>query len=181
MALGFRPRYSLERSDSGEARIGKIINLIAESQFGIHDLSRCQAEEAGDFFRLNMPLELGLDLGARNFGGRAYKEKRILILEEERYRFQKAISDISNSDIKSHEGKPDEIVRIVRDWLVHEAQAPAISPTHIWYRYNDFLAETYDLLKQRRFSVEDIKNFPVHELAGMMKSWIERNPLSSDD
>ena len=128
-----------------------------------------------------MPLELGLDLGARSFGGKAFKEKRILILEEERYRFQKAISDISNSDIKAHEGEPVEIVRIVRDWLVHEAEAPPISPTHIWYRYTDFLAETYDLLKKRRFSDEDIKNFPVHELAGMMRLWIENNPLAAED
>jgi hypothetical protein len=35
----------MERSDSGEPRILKITQLIRESRFGIHDLSRIRARE----------------------------------------------------------------------------------------------------------------------------------------
>ena len=62
--VGLRPRIALERHDSAEARIEKIIELIQNSKYGIHDLSRIKADKAGEMFRLNMPLELGIDIGA---------------------------------------------------------------------------------------------------------------------
>ena len=37
--LNFTPRIALERLDSGEARINKIIAMITESRYAIHDLS----------------------------------------------------------------------------------------------------------------------------------------------
>lgn len=67
--LGLKPRIALERSDSGEPRITKIIELIRESKYAIHDLSRLKARRKGEFFRLNMPFELGIDVGCRTFGG----------------------------------------------------------------------------------------------------------------
>jgi hypothetical protein len=38
--LGFTPRIALEALDSGEPRIKKILDLIEDSKYGIHDLSR---------------------------------------------------------------------------------------------------------------------------------------------
>ena len=63
--LGFTPRIALERSDSGENRIDKISELIASSKYSIHDLSRLKARRAKEFYRMNMPFELGIDYGAR--------------------------------------------------------------------------------------------------------------------
>src|SRR5688500_8833266 len=56
--LGFEPRLALERLNSGETRIVKILELIEDAKFGVHDLSRIQAEAVGEFYRLNMPFEL---------------------------------------------------------------------------------------------------------------------------
>jgi len=170
--LGCKPRYALERADSSEARIIKIIDLIQKCRLGIHDLSRCVARKKGDYSRLNMPLELGLDLGAKAYGPNMLKKKKILILEEEPYRFQAAISDLSNSDIKAHEKEPDKIVRAVRDWLVQEADVAPLSPTTIWYQFNDCLAEIYDNLRDEGFSGEDIDAFPEHELIERMITWV---------
>jgi len=50
--LGMVPRIATERIDSGDVRVEKIIELIKSSKYSIHDLSRCQAEKAGDYFRL---------------------------------------------------------------------------------------------------------------------------------
>lgn len=172
LRLGCVPRYSLESSDSSEARIGKITNLIKKCRFGIHDLSRCVAKKKGETFRLNMPLELGLDMGAKIYGSGRLKRKRILILEEEKYRFQATISDISNSDIKAHGGEPDQIVRATRDWLVQEADIQPLSPTTIWYEFNDCLATIHDNLRSEGYSKDDIKAFSEHELILRMTAWV---------
>ena len=129
--LGLNPRIALERSDSGEVRIEKIIELIEQSKFAIHDLSRCRAKKSGELFRLNMPLELGIDIGCKRFKRGKCKSKRCLILETERYRYQAAISDLSNSDIFAHENQPEKIVGGVRDWLVQEAAAKRVSSSAI--------------------------------------------------
>jgi hypothetical protein len=65
--VGLTPRISLESLDSGQPRIDKIVRLIRESRLAIHDLSRLKAKTAGEYFRLNMPLELGIDIGCRLF------------------------------------------------------------------------------------------------------------------
>lgn len=113
--LGLTPRIALESLDSGRPRIEKIIALIEQSKYAIHDLSRMQAERAGEYYRLNMPFELGLDVGCRLFKAGRSSEKRCLILEAEKYRYQAAISDISSSDIAVHGNDPVEAAREVRN------------------------------------------------------------------
>jgi hypothetical protein len=118
--FGYRPRLALERADSAESRIDKILGLINESKFGIHDLSRLIATEKDESCRMNMPFELGIDYGCQKLRGGRWARKKILILEKERYRFQKAISDLSGSDIKSHGDEVSKVIAAVRDWLVTE-------------------------------------------------------------
>jgi len=77
--MGFEPRIASERADSGENRIDKIVAMIQESRYGLHDLSRLKAQKKGEFFRLNMPFELGIDYGCRAFKGEHWATKRILI------------------------------------------------------------------------------------------------------
>jgi len=55
--LGYNPRIASERSDSGEARFTKIRELISESKFSIHDISRLKAVKKLEYYRLNMPFE----------------------------------------------------------------------------------------------------------------------------
>lgn len=174
--LGLEPRIALERLNSGEPRIEKIIELIRNSKFAIHDLSRLKAEKKGEFFRLNMPFELGLDVGARIFGGSVMSSKRCLILEAERYRYQAAISDLSNSDIAAHNNKPVEACKAVRNWLSVEAAIRAPGPTAIWARFTDFMADNYDVLKARAYSDEDIERLPVVELIPCIKEWVLSHP-----
>jgi hypothetical protein len=62
--LGLTPRIALESLDSGRPRVEKIISLIEQSKYAIHDLSRMQAERPGEYYRLNMPSNLALMLVA---------------------------------------------------------------------------------------------------------------------
>lgn len=173
--LGFEPRIALESLDSAEPRITKIIRLIEESQFAIHDLSRMRAQAAGEFYRMNMPFELGLDVGCREFKGGQWATKKCLILEAERYRFQAAISDLSNSDIAVHGNEPADVVTEVRNWLNGQAGLNAVGPTRIWGRFTDFMAENYDILKAHGFSDRDIVKLPIAELIDHMKAWLAEN------
>ncbi|MFC7333512.1 hypothetical protein [Rhodocista pekingensis] len=175
--LGLVPRIALESLDSGEARIAKIVRLIRESRFGIHDLSRLKARRKGEFFRLNMPFELGLDVGSRLFGPPEFCVKRCLILEAERYRFQAAISDLSNSDIAVHRNEPELALTEVRNWLVGVAglrQVPG--PAALFGRFNEFMGDTYDRLRGRGYSDTNIEALPVPELMDCMRDWVTGNP-----
>lgn len=172
--LGFEPRLATERADSGENRIDKIVDLIQGSLFSIHDLSRCQAKEGGEMYRLNMPLELGIDYGCRKFFGNGRDAKRILILETERYRFQKAISDLSGCDIEAHGDDYGKLIRKVRNWLVSEAAIQSASgAARIKVAYEIFLGWYYDRQLQRGFSDDDIKDYPTFELLQAMRDWLE--------
>jgi hypothetical protein len=102
--------------------------MIAGSKYGIHDISRLKSTSPDEFYRLNMPLELGIDYGVRRYGTSAHKEKRCLILETNPYQFEKALSDLSGVDIKSHGDEPKEVVRAVRDWLYEAADLGNIDP-----------------------------------------------------
>ncbi len=170
--LGFTPRISLERLDSGQPRIQKIISMIEESKYAIHDLSRIRAEKKGEYYRLNMPFELGLDVGCRIFRDGKWSQKRCLVLETQRYRYQAAISDLSNSDIAVHNDDPEIALTEVRNWLNNEASLKAPGPAAIWGKFLDFMAQNYDDLKARGFSDNDIKELPVNELMTCMQSWV---------
>ncbi len=114
---GYIARCALEVDDASQVRIDKITKIIGSCGFGIHDISRTDADSVTGLPRFNMPLELGLFLGAKRFGGAQQKLKICLILDVERYRYQKFISDIAGQDIAAHSGDNRTVIRIVRDWL----------------------------------------------------------------
>lgn len=59
-AFGFTPRATLE-IPSSQRRLERILSLIEESQYSIHDLSGVQLDRARPRTpRFNMPFELGL-------------------------------------------------------------------------------------------------------------------------
>lgn len=114
---GFIARCALEVDDGSQVRIDKIGAIIAASRFGIHDISRTDADSATGLPRFNMPLELGLFLGAKRYGRAEQKQKSCLILDVDRYRFQQFISDIAGQDIAAHGGDAKRAMKAVRDWL----------------------------------------------------------------
>src|SRR5260370_27384943 len=109
---GFTPRCARENDDGGEVRFDKICRIISESRYGIHDISKTEPDPGSGLPRFNMPLELGLFLGARKFGGRAQSRKKALILDSEPYRYHAFISDIAGQDIHAHGG---EIQRLIEE------------------------------------------------------------------
>ena len=114
---GYVARSAQELRDTGEVRIDKILRLIQTSRFGVHDISRTDLDPHTRLPRFNMPLELGIFLGARAYGTRRQRQKVTLVLERRRYSYLKFCSDISGQDPEAHGGRASTAILIVRDWL----------------------------------------------------------------
>jgi len=170
MFFGFKPRLATERSDSAESRIDKIIELILESKFGIHDLSRIVSKDKNEHYRMNMPFELGIDYGCKRLKGGSWDTKKILILEKEKFRYQKALSDLSGSDIKNHNDEVDKAIIAVRDWLVSEELKRGPSGPKVWANFNDFQAYLYDEVveKDGHASTDKVQ---IIEIIHHMQEW----------
>lgn len=172
--LGFAPRIATESNDSSENRLRKIQSLIEESKYSIHDLSRCISIKKGEFFRLNMPFELGVDYGCREYSSNDCKHKKFLILEEKQYQTKKALSDLAGCDMQAHDGDYAKAIRKVRNWLVSEANLPTTTDgaAKIIGAYTaDFQEWHYEQRLSRGFSEEDIQDYPTSELLGAMHEW----------
>lgn len=119
-ACGFDPRTAQDISDSGDVRITKIRELVAECDRGIHDLSAVALDKGTKLPRFNMPLELGMSLGAKWYGSAKQKRKRILVLDETSHQYDASTSDISGQDIKAHGRDLGQAITCVRNWLAQD-------------------------------------------------------------
>lgn len=149
LRCGFTPRCALEVIDGGSTRISKIENLIEECPLGIHDISRTELDAANALPRFNMPLELGLFLGAKRYGDPAQRRKKCLVLDVERFRYQRFMSDIAGQDIEAHGGDARRLIDRVRAFLNSAKRgAPLPSGAVIGSDY-DRLGENMHVICQR--------------------------------
>lgn len=118
---GFIARSALEIVDSGEARLLKIIALMRESAFSIHDISRVTLDPKTELPRFNMPIELGIALGMKHLGSAGLRDHRLLVLDgakaKQRFRYQRFASDLAGTDIRVHGNRPNRVIEHVRDFL----------------------------------------------------------------
>ncbi len=172
-ACSFEPRCARERDDGGEVRLEKIIQMIRECGLGIHDLSRKGSDPAHGLARFNMPFELGLFLGASRFG----KKKSILILETERFDYQKFISDIAGQDIRAHGDKVDRIIGHVRDWLnAQNPKHPLPGAKALVKYYRSFEMDSPLLLQAAMLDESDATFIDWSKL---MTEWLKANAPTS--
>jgi hypothetical protein len=123
---GFDPRCALETDDASENRFEKICGIIRECRYGIHDISRTELDPKSNLPRFNMPFELGLFLGARRFGSKTQRQKRCIVFDCDRYRFQAYISDISGQDIHAHGGDVTILIVDLASWLRDQSRRPNV-------------------------------------------------------
>lgn len=168
---GFEARCSLERGDGGEVRMHKIYRIIEEYELGIHDLSRRGLDEGSGLPRFNMPLELGVWLGARRYGSVEQRTKSCLILADEPYLYQAYLSDIAGQDIQAHKNEVVGVIWAVRTWVAQFAEREILpGPIAISKRFaafNDFLDEMLPLaeLDATEVTFTDFRVFLARYLA----------------
>lgn len=153
---GFNPRCALEENNSGNIRFSKILKIIEESAYGIHDLSRTELDKNTNLPRFNMPLELGVFLGATHFGNQKQKRKKCLILGHDQYPYQKYISDISGHDIEAHQGKHEAIIKHVSTWLRQFKRKATPGPKEIIKQFNEFKKALPIHCKKEKIEVNEL-------------------------
>lgn len=89
----------------------------------------------------------------------------------ERYAYQRALSDISGWDILAHDDDFSQAIRCVRTWLqsIGEAEDPAST---IIGRYVGFQEWDYERLLERGWTEEDIQLRQTPELMKAMDQWV---------
>lgn len=142
---GLAPRLSLEVSDSGQARLEKITDIIKGCKYSIHDLSIVKSRKANEFARMNMPFELGIDYGLRKSGNTSLNTKQFLILEANRYDYMKAISDINGFDIKVHSNDTEKIFDCLYSWFSETLKiSKQDPPLKTFYDFIDFNTSLFE-------------------------------------
>lgn len=155
-ALGFRPRCALDRDDGSEERLTRILQLIELCPYGIHDLSYMKVDPRTRLPRHNMPFELGLFLGCK-YANRQRSDKSCLILDREKWRYRKSLSDLSGRDIRAHKGSPTRAITAVRDWLATEShRADSPGGAFIVQQYRHFRRELPALCINAKRSVAEL-------------------------
>jgi hypothetical protein len=171
--LGFSPKLSQTLSSSS-IRVNQIKDLIRTCKFSIHDLSRSTAMKDGELPRFNMPFELGLDIGAWEYGGRILKTKRILILETQRFHYQKVISDIAGQDIENHNDDPKTLITKVRNWFsANFPQQTIVGQSVIWIAYNQFI-DVLNTSLSPTYTDEEIDEMPIGDFIKFSTDWINK-------
>jgi hypothetical protein len=172
---GFMARCSLEADDGGQSRMDKLCGIISECGLGIHDISRTEPDPESGLPRFNMPLELGLFLGAKRFGNAMDRRKLCLILDRERHRYQRYCSDIAGQDIWAHADDPRVAIRIVRDWLRNASVGTGWSfpgGSRIAERYARFSSELPTLCEAAHLSEDELI---FNDFIALVEEWLHLN------
>ena len=167
---GFRARCALETQDGAETRFAKIQQIIEQCRYGIHDISRTESDGNPPLPRFNMPLELGVFLGAKRYGDTIQRRKRALIFDREQYRYQRLISDIAGQDIVSHNGNPANAIAAVTTWLRQQSRVTTIPGGQaVAAEYDQFHRDLPAILAARML---DVSEMTFGDFSAIVAAWI---------
>lgn len=164
---GFLPVSAKDIKDSSLNRLEKIFDMIGECQYSINDISRTESNNE-NLPRFNMPLELGIFLGAKRYG-RKHKNKRALIVDSEKFRYPKFISDISGQDIDAHEDNPMVLIKIIRNWIKSQITYPIPGAKEIQRQYKKFEELKPTLMEEMKLL--DIEDVTHSDYLQMLEAW----------
>jgi hypothetical protein len=169
---GFSTRCALEADDSGETRAEKLIRLIRGSRLGVHDISRTESNAEG-LPRFNMPYEFGIFTGFKYGGNIEQKQKVVLVLDREPYRYQKFLSDIAGQDIKSHSADPAKLIASVPAWLQNQTPRKLVGADYVVRQFEQFRIDLPKLLTELHKTERDLENY--RDFHTLLTSWIAAN------
>ncbi len=130
-AFGFTPRATLE-IPFGQRRLDRILSLIRESRYSIHDLSRVQLDpNAPRTPRFNMPFELGLTVALERA---AHPDHSWIVCETVPHRIKKSLSDLDGTDAYIHSGTVAGVFREIGNAFVGSRRQPTVTEMSQIYR-----------------------------------------------
>jgi len=129
-AFGLVPRATLEIPTS-KRRLDRIIGLIDQCTYSIHDLSRVQLDRnAPSTPRFNMPFELGLAVALDKSRG----HERWYVCESLRRRVNKSLSDLDGTEVHIHGGNVRGVFAALGDMFIRRPRQPSLRQMYEVYR-----------------------------------------------
>jgi hypothetical protein len=174
-ACSFRARSALEVDDASDSRLEKLYGIMKTCRYGIHDISRTEPDAHNGLPRFNMPLELGIFLGAKKFGNAQQRLKRALVLDIEQYRYQRFVSDLAGADIHRHNGDPADAIMEVRNWLANVSRRMLPSANKLTGLYIRFSEDLTEIAKELEFEVDGI---PYVDYERIVTQWLIKAPVA---
>jgi hypothetical protein len=130
-AFGFTPRATLE-IPFGQRRLDRILSLIRQSRYSIHDLSRVQLDRTAPRTpRFNMPFELGLTVAMERSGN---PDHSWIVCETVPHRIKKSLSDLDGTDAYIHGGTVAGVFRELGNAFVGSSRQPTATEMSQIYR-----------------------------------------------
>jgi hypothetical protein len=170
---GFLARSAREQNDGSQVRLDKLYEIIRNCRFGIHDLSRTSLDAKYRLPRFNMPLELGILLGAKKYGGTKQARKSCLILDREPFRYRIFCSDIAGQDIRAHYNEVGQAIAAVRDWLRTSRPNSRIPGAgRMQERYVDFRLDLPAIARAANLAVQELNFLDYRTL---VTGWLDEN------
>lgn len=170
---GFIPVSAQERGGSQEIRLQKIVELIRSCRYGIHDLSATHIDATTKLPRFNMPLELGLFIGALNFGSGRQRNKGYLVLDTMPFDYRKHTSDLGGQDILAHAGEPRRAIKAVRNWLRRERAVLLPGASRMAERYEKFSEDLPVIASSINVDPDELI---YNDLTTVVERWLKKNP-----
>jgi len=116
----------------GDRRLDRIFRLIQSCRYSLHDLSRVEVSVTSAAVpRFNMPLELGMTITWQQLHPQLHTW---FVWESEPYRIQRSASDLNGSDACIHNGRPEEVLRELRN-AFHRDRMPSVPEMLDRYRF----------------------------------------------
>ena len=142
-AFGFTPRATLE-IPFGQRRLDRILSLILQSRYSIHDLSRVQLDRKAPLTpRFNMPFELGLTVALQRG---THPEHSWIVCESVRRRINKSLSDLDGTGAYIHGGTVAGVFRELGNAFVGSSRQPGL--TEMFQIYRVLRAQLKSILKR---------------------------------
>lgn len=176
LACGFRPRCAQEEDNTADIRIQKIIRIIDACHYGVHDISKADLDPNTQLARFNMPLELGIFIGAHHFAPvRHYNHnKKFIVMDSEPFRYQKFISDINGQDIKAHGLKEERVIQHVRDFLATSSRTRLSGADYLTEQFSLFKNRLPDICHKLKWTVERLTFI---DYVNCIEVWLQENPV----
>jgi hypothetical protein len=165
---GFYPRCAMEEDDGLDSRLSKILRIIAECKYGIHDISRTELNPGG-LPRFNMPFELGLFYACKHFGD-GFGNKVAAIFEHTKYSYQQTLSDLNGVDTKDHGGDYRVLIRKTSSWLATASKRRTV-PGHLMI-IEDFDQFELDLPQILFASGLTLETLTFNDLTAIIEEWL---------
>ncbi|APG47500.1 hypothetical protein PhaeoP97_02100 [Phaeobacter porticola] len=167
------PRLASERLEAGESRLEKILQLIEDCRYSIHDLSRAVAKKKGEALRMNMPFELGLDMGRRRAPDPETNDKLFLIFEDKPYELKRCLSDLNGVDVEFHRCNFQLVIKKLRNFLRVEAGCNLPGASALEGEYYTFQAWMTEKKIYEGHTEVEATELPTQERLDEMQAWMQ--------